>query len=123
MNKELARITSASLEIKERGILNFWINVDYENGFSQGIGGIVLDAYDKEKNTRVGTAYGCEMIRQLLLVLGVNDFSEMNGKDIWVLVEDNPSSLNIKPIGIQALKADGGKQLIFGNILEQFKNK
>ena len=49
MNKELARITSASLEIKERGILNFWINVDYENGFSQGIGGIVLDAYDKEK--------------------------------------------------------------------------
>ena len=121
MNKELARITSASLEIKERGILNFWINVDYENGFSQGVGGIALDTYDKEKDARIGTAYGCEMIRQLLLVLGVNDFSQMKGKDIWVLVEG--SNLNIKPIGIQALKADGGKQLIFGDILEQFKNK
>lgn len=63
------------------------------------------------------------MIRQLLLVLGVNDFSQMNGKDILVLFEDNSSPLNIKPIGIQALKADGGKQLIFGDILEQFKNK
>ena len=39
MNRELARITSASLEIQEREILNFWIHVDYENGFSQGIGG------------------------------------------------------------------------------------
>ena len=61
------------------------------------------------------------MIRQLLLVLGVNDFSQMKGKDIWVLVEGE--LLNLKPVGIQALKADGGKQLIFDDILEQFKNK
>lgn len=30
MNKQLAKIKSAGLEIKERGILNFWIIVDYE---------------------------------------------------------------------------------------------
>ena len=121
MNKELACIKSASLEIQEREILNFWIHVDYENGFSQGIGGLSLDAYDKAKGTRIGTAYGCEMIRQLLLTLNVNDFSEMRGKDIWVLTEG--SNLNIKPIGIQTLRADGGKQIIFNDILEQFKSK
>lgn len=47
----------------------------------------------------------------------------MKGKDIWVIVEDNSSPLNIKPIGIQALKADGGKQIIFNDILEQFNIK
>ena len=33
----------------------------------QGIGGIALDEYCKEKKERIGTAYGCEMIRRLLL--------------------------------------------------------
>ena len=78
MDKQLAKIKSAGLEIKERGILNFWIIVDYEDGGSQGIGGIALDTYDEGKKKRVGTAYGCEVIRRLLLALGVNDFSEMN---------------------------------------------
>ena len=32
MNKKLAKITSAKLEIKDRGILNFWIFVEYEEG-------------------------------------------------------------------------------------------
>jgi hypothetical protein len=52
MNKQLAKIKSAGLEIKERGILNFWIIVDYEDGGSQGIGGIALDTYDEEKKTQ-----------------------------------------------------------------------
>ena len=80
MNKQLAKITKAGLEIKERGILTFWIHVEYEEGCCQGIGGIVLDSYDKAKGMRVGTAYGCEMIRRILTALNVNDFSEMKGK-------------------------------------------
>lgn len=123
MKKELARISSATLEIQERGILNFWIHVDYENGFSQGIGGIALDTYDEKTKTRIGTAFGCELIRQLLLVLNVNDFSEMNNKNIWVLTEDSSSLIGIKPIGIQTLRADGGKQIIFNDILNKFKNQ
>ena len=120
MKKELARITSASLEIKERGILTFSIAVDYENGASQGIGGIALDTFDKELNSRVGTAYGCEMIRQLLLTLDVNDFSQMRGKDIWVLVEGE--GLSLKPIGIQTLRADNGRSLIFNDVYNMFKD-
>ena len=57
MEKKLAKITKAHLEIQERGILNFWIFVDYEeDGFSQGVGGIALDTWDEVKRKRVGTA-------------------------------------------------------------------
>lgn len=119
MQKQLAKIKSASLEIKERGILNFWIIVDYEEGYSQGIGGLALDTYDKILQERIGTAYGCEMIRQLLLCLDVNDFSEMVGKNIWVLGEG--SGLSFTPKGIQRLKTDSGDKkyitVIFSDIL------
>ena len=117
MHKELATIKSASLEIKERGILKFWIMVDYENGLSQGVGGITLDEYDNETKERVGTAYGCEVIRQLLLCMNVNDFSEMKGRNIFVLGEGE--GLGFKPKGIQALRADGGKSVIFDDIAKK----
>ena len=121
MNKALARISSASLDIQDRGILTFYIHVDYEDGMSQGIGGYALDEYNEELGRRVGTAYGCEVIRQLLVVLNVNNFSEMVGKDIWVLTEG--TGLNVKPLGVQTLRADGSKSVIFNDILEQFKTK
>ncbi len=120
MIKKLARITSASLEIKDRGILNFWINVDYEEGMSQGIGGFSLDQYDNVKKRRIGTAYGCEVIRQLLEALDVNDFSEMKGKMIYVLgTQENGSMLSYRPKGIEALRLNGGKTVIFDDILKE----
>ena len=121
MNKALARISSASLDIHDRGVLTFYIHVDYEDGMSQGIGGYALDEYDEKLKQRVGTAYGCEVIRQLLLVLGVNNFSEMVNKDIWVLTEG--TGLGIKPLGIQTLRGDGSKSVVFKDILDQFKTK
>jgi len=120
MNKRLAKISSASLEIKERGILNFWIHVDYEEGCSQGIGGIALDSYDKAKNKRVGTAYGCEMIRRILLAFDVNDFSELKGKHLWVIGEGEGFSFN--PKGVQALSVDSKNDtpVIFTDIASEF---
>ncbi len=118
--KQLAKISKARLEIQERGILNFWIHVDYEEGGSQGVGGIVLDTFDKEKDSRVGTAYGCEMIRRLLMELKVNDFSEMAGRHVWVLGEGDGLSFN--PSGIKALRGDGGseKGVVFADIADEF---
>ena len=120
MNKRLAKITKASLEIKERGILNFWIFVDYEEGGSQGIGGIVLDTFDNKKNRRIGTQYGCEMIRQLLLTLDVNDFNEMEGKIVWVYGEGK--KFNFKPTGISLLKVNkkDSKVLKFDDVAKEF---
>lgn len=117
MSKKLAKITSAKLEIKERDILNFWIYVNYEDGASQGVGGLALDTYSKTKERRVGTAYGCEMIRRLLVELNVNDFSEMKGKYIWVYGEGDGFGFTAK--GIQRLKVDGGdKPLMFDDVFK-----
>lgn len=123
MEKKLAKITKATLEIQERGILNFWIHVDYEDGFSQGIGGIALDTFDNENKQRIGTSFGCEIIRRLLLELQVNDFSEMKNKIIWVLGKEN--GINFKPLGIQALNLAkrNSNGVIFNEILEKFKGK
>mgnify|MGYP003419693171 FL=1 len=119
---KLAKVSKASLEIQDRGILNFWIHVDYEEGCSQGVGGIVLDGYDKELKGRVGTAGGCEVIRQLLLLFQVNDFSEMKGKYIWVVGEGEGLSFN--PKGLKALRVDKPgevKEVIFKDIFDKFK--
>jgi hypothetical protein len=117
--KQLAKISKASLEIQERGILNFWIHVDYEEGCSQGVGGIALDQWDEEKKERVGTAYGCEIIRRLLLALNVNDFAEMKGKMVWVVGEGE--GLSFRPTGIQPLNVDNnkGRAVIFSDILAE----
>ena len=53
MNKQLAKISSAKLEIQERQILNFWIHVEYEEGCCQGVGGYALDEYSKELKVRL----------------------------------------------------------------------
>lgn len=119
MNKQLAKISSATLEIKERGILNFWIYVDYEEGCSQGVGGIVLDTYDNQKKRRVGSAYGCEMIRRLLIALNVNDFSEMKGKQVWVYGEGE--GLGFRPIGIGSLRTNHSQPpVIFDDVAREF---
>lgn len=120
MNKQLAKIKSAKLEIQERGVLNFWILVDYESGGSQGIGGLALDTYDTDKKKRVGTAYGCEVIRRLLLALGVDDFSEMKGQIIWVLGEGD--GFSFKPKGIKQLDINGGGDaVVFAEIAAEFE--
>lgn len=121
---KLAKVTKATLEIQERGILNFWVFVDYEEGCSQGVGGIALDNYDKEAGCRVGTAYGCEMIRQLLLFFGVNNLEECKGQIVYVLGEGE--GLSFKPTGFRHLRVSKGirpERICFNEIYEQFKEE
>jgi hypothetical protein len=72
----------------------------------------------KEANS---TAYGCEMIRRMLLELCVNDFSEMKGTHIWVYGEGE--GLSFKPKGFSALKSDNSKSnpVIFDDIHKEFE--
>ena len=120
--KKLAKIEKARLEIQERHILMFYITVNYEDGFSQNVGGLCLDDWNKEVEARVGTAYGCEMIRLLLLEIQVNDFSEMAGKHIWVHGEGD-GGFSFKPTGIQSLECDNkdSKPLMFKEVADRFK--
>lgn len=118
-NKQLAKVTSATLQIQERDVLMFYIFVDYEEGCSQGIGGLTLDSYDKDKKKRVGTAYGCEMIRRCLKVFKVDDFSQMTGKYIWVIGEGE--GFSFVPKGLQSLSVDKKQQtFIFDDVAKEF---
>ena len=118
--EKLAKIENATLEIQERGILNFWIHVKYEDGLNQGVGGISLDRYCEKTKSRIGTSYGCEVIRSLLIELGVNDFSEMKGKKIWVIGEGD--GFQFKPAGIRSLLVDNknSSPVIFAEIMDMF---
>lgn len=118
---KLAKVESASLEIKERGILNFWVHVAYEDGCNQGVGGLALDTWNKDLERRVGTAYGCEMIRQLLLFFGVNNLTEAKGQVVYVVGEG--VGLSFKPTGLKHLRILKGERpdyICFDEILYQF---
>ena len=124
MNKQLAKIRKAGLEIKERGILNFWIHVDYEEGCSQGVGGLCLDDWNEDIKSRIGTAYGCEMIRQLLLFFNVNNLNECEGQLVYVLGEG--SGLSFSPKGFQHLNIERNKRperIVFDDIASMFHTK
>ena len=58
------------------------------------------------------------MIRQLLSCLNVDDFSEMKGIHIYVLGEGE--GFGFKPKGIQALRDNGGKSVIFEDVGRMF---
>ncbi len=118
---KLAKVESASLEIKDRGILNFWVHVNYEDGLCQGVGGLSLDTWNEDLKRRVGTAYGCEMIRQLLLFFGVNNLNEAKGQIVYVVGDGE--GLSFKPTGfkhLRVLKGDRPAYICFNEIYQQF---
>ena len=122
MIKKLAKITKAGLNIKDMGILTFEIHVDFEDGWSMMIGGLALDGYDEEKDKRIGTAYGCEMIRRLLLLFDVNNINEIENKIIWVYGKGEGNMFATK--GISRLKVDSKESpLMFSEIYKEFYNE
>ena len=87
MNKILCNVTSVKTNYQDRGILILDVFVDLETGGGLSIFNMVLDTYDKEKKERVGTAYGCEMIKACLDFFGVNNLSEVKNYKCYLLTE------------------------------------
>ena len=119
MTKQLARITDTFFGVEDRGFLTFWLYVDYEEGLSQGVGGYALDMHDELSGKRFGTAYGTTMLIRILDTLGVKELKDAKDMDIFVLGEGE--GFDFKYSGIQALRADGGKKLIFKDVFEETK--
>lgn len=77
-----ARISSTKLGcLHERGIMTAWIYLDYDGG-GQGFGGYALDQYNG--TDRIGTACGCQKIRDLLIALGVDSWEDLPGTIVRV---------------------------------------
>ena len=83
MNTINARIEKTMLGYEDHGILTFYLSLDYSGG-GQGFGGYGLDEFDKEKDRRVGTAYGIEAIGRVLKTVGVDTWEKLPGIPVRV---------------------------------------
>lgn len=83
MDTTNARIKSTSLGYEDHGIMTFYLHLDYGGG-GQGFGGYGLDDFDKEKDRRVGTAFGLEAIIQVLKTVGVDTWEKLPGTPVRV---------------------------------------
>lgn len=94
--RELGKIESTMLGIEDHGILSFFLMFDFGTS-GQGFGGYSLDNYDKKKGERVGLAFGTAVIRQILETVGVREWEDLVGNEMWVIRNDKGSSI----IGIE----------------------
>lgn len=120
-NKKLAKITRCDFSFTDTNkILILNIDVDYDEFGSQNICGLILDNYDKDKKERVGTAFGCELIRKILDTFDCNNLQNIVGKVIYVLGDGD--GLAFKPKGFERPSFDNGKKIIYDDILKEFTN-
>ena len=120
---KLAKIESAKVGIDRGCFLTWWLHVKYEDGFCQGIGGYTLDDYDEKLERRVGTAYGADIIRQIMVMFDVDDFSKLKGRYMWVTGESCGFAFDVK--GIKPLKLDNpdADYLDFEDFLKFWKDR
>lgn len=79
-----AQIKSTKLGFVSNGIFDFTLVLDIQGGGGIALGGWAMDQYDKEKNKRVGTVYGMNLIMRILEVVGVDTWEELEGKYIRI---------------------------------------
>jgi hypothetical protein len=110
----IAKIESTFLGIEDHGIFTAFLHVTYGSG-GQGIGGYAMDEYDGEN--RVGTAYGMEWIRRVLLACGVDSWEKLSGRTVYLLKTPEQDRIgSTGAIGIRPLPTEPGREFIFDDI-------
>jgi hypothetical protein len=134
---EIAKAKSTMLGVEDHGILSATVEFDY-GGSRQGIPGYTFDtpvkytsfkgkyhdgstiSYGEHygdldlENGRVGTAYGMEFIRRLLLAFGVDQWEHIVGRTVFVLKDKGDRYGYIK--GIRPLPTEGGREFVFEDL-------
>lgn len=83
-----AEIESTFLGFEDHGILTCYLHLRYDGG-GQGFGGFCLDNFSEVDSRRVGSAFGAEFIRQVLLTVGVERWEDLPGQRIRVEAESS----------------------------------
>ena len=96
MLEENGIIISTQLGREDHGIFTCMIHIKFD-GTSQGYGGDAFDTWDESKKKRIGTAYGCEAIMEILKTLDVENWEDLKG--LHVRVKKDKSYGVIKSIG------------------------
>ena len=109
MIKHLCKVTGASLSYQDRKIMVLNLFVNLEDGGSLAVFNNVLDSWDEDRKHRVGSAYGCELIRQTLDFFGVSDLHEIKDYYCYVLSDKEYISSSSDVLGIQQLDCSDKK--------------
>ena len=127
MNKELCNVTKVCTSYQDRRILILDVFVDLESGGSLSVFNMCLDTYDQDKKQRVGTAYGCEIIRQTLDFFGVDDLSQIKNYKCYLLTDKESIWCASDVLGLEQLPFDQFKhqrqQIIKAEVLKEFGDK
>ena len=103
MNKKLCNVTKVCTSYQDRRILILDVFVDLESGGGLSVFNMCLDTYDQDKKKRVGTAYGCEMIRQTLDFFGVDDLSQIKNYKCYLLTDKESIWCAADVLGLEQL--------------------
>ena len=109
MIKHLCKVTGASLSYQDRKIMVLNLFVNLEDGGSLAVFNNVLDSWDEDRKHRVGSAYGCELIRQTLDFFGVSDLHEIKDYYCYVLSDKEYISSSSDVLGIEQLGCSNKK--------------
>jgi len=85
---ELGMIESTMLGYEDHGIFTFNLVFKFP-GSGQGAGNFALDQWDEEKDRRIGSAVGLDLIIKVLETAGVGKWESLKGRQLIVLREDN----------------------------------
>gem|GEM_PF-2100801 len=119
-SKHIARINYATLGFEDHGIFSFNIDFDF-GGSGQGTGHRALVTLNRDDDLYVGAPWAAPMLRRILEVCSVGDWSKLPGRQVYVLKEAD-AHWNAPVLGIEALPFDGGesKQLVFEDFAKSY---
>ena len=124
MNYQLCNVKSVTTNYQDRKILILDVNVELVDGGGLSVFNVVLDTYDKEKQKRVGTAYGCEMIKACLDFFGVDDLSQVKNHKCFILTDKDTIWSCSDVLGLEQLPFEeysrNRKTIIKADVLKEF---
>ena len=122
---QIGKVESTMLGVEDHGILTAVLMFDF-GASGQGTPGFGLDSHIKHtryegkyddgsgEHSRVGSAYGMEFVRRLLLACGVDRWEDLKGRTVFVLRDDGDPYGYIK--GIRPLPTERGTEFIFDDL-------
>lgn len=113
-----ATVASIYLGLEDHGVLTTFVNLHFDGSISQSYGGYSLDTYDAEVGYRVGTAFGCEVIVQMLRFFRVAQLSDAAGTRV-IAIRRAGSDIIAR---LLRLPEHGGAMLDFAAIASIYEN-
>ena len=92
-----AQIMGTQLGYADPGVFTFWLMLDLQDGGGVSVGGYAMDEYIEIMKDRIGTAYGMNLIKRILEVVGVRTWEELKGK--YIRVESGGLGSRVTKIG------------------------